>query len=472
MTRHLSPAALTLAMCLCASAWGQWSTDPQHNHAIADVAGATQVQPQIAARPDGHWWISWFSLHPQGTPPRGYDVYLQRLAPDGREQFAHQGIQVAKLGISSTEDYGLASDTQGSALLAFQDDRISPHQRAVTASKVDSVGNLLWNSLTAFSGHAPRVAVLPDGQSFVGWSAGTERSVRLRKLDAMGQPVWRTSRGLPLDFILAEPNFTYQLADLQATADGSVIVSFVRSDGFSGPRHLYANKLSPSGLLLWGAAHARVFDGGSLQQGYFPRFAADGRGGAVFAWYSAAPQLQVFAQHVLANGQLAFPPNGVPVSTDLRQARVDPSVSYQPGAGEITLFWTELDSAATQSRRGLYAQKIDARGMRQWGESGKALQPLGAQGITDVRSAAVAGGTLAFWVQGGEQPSIQGIKLDTTGAPLCAQFAVSTRAAAKSRLTSGVAPSGQTLLAWQEAGATQGSDIYTQSVGADCKLGG
>ena len=471
MTRRLSPAAMTLALCLSASAWGQWSTDPQHNSAVANVAGASQVQPQITSRADGHWWISWFALHPQGTPPLGYGVYLQRLGPDGKEQFVHQGIEVARLGLSSTEDYGLATDLQGNALLAYQDDRLPAAPTAITASKLDSSGNLLWNSMTAYFGHSPRVAVLPDGQSMVGWTVD-RNALRLRKLDALGQPVWRTPRGQPLDYILFEPNVSYQLADLQATPDGSVIFSFVRASGASGTRQLYANKMSPGGQLLWGPGHARIFEGGSLQQGHFPRFVADGTGGAVFAWYSVAPQLQVFAQQVLANGQLAFAPDGVPVSTDLRQARVSPSVSYQPGSGETTVFWTELDSAAAQSQRAVYAQKLDARGVRQWGEGGRALQPLAAQGITDLRSATVPGGTLAFWVQSGAQPSIQGIKLDAAGAPLCAQFAVSTRAADKSRLTSGVAPSGQALLAWQEPGATQGSDIYTQAVRADCTLGG
>ena len=474
MSRHLSSATLTLALCLCANAWGQWSADPQNNSPVANVPGAAQVQPQIAARANGEWWISWLALHPQGTPPRGYDVYLQRLGADGKEQFAHQGIQVANLGVGWTEDYGLANDPQGNAVLTFQDDRINPAQRAITATKVDAAGTLLWNALTAHSGHAPHVATLPDGQSLVGWSADTENTVRLRKLDALGQPVWRTPTGTPLDFILAEPNFTYVLADLQAAADGSVIVSFVRSRGFSGDKHLYANKISSSGQLLWGPAHVKVFEAGSLQQGNFPRFVADGSGGAVFAWYSVAPQLQVFAQHVTANGQLAFAPNGVPVSANLQQARVSPTVAYQPATGETTLFWTELDNALAQNRRGLYAQKLDARGARQWGENGRELAPLGLQSITDLRSQTVADGTLAFWVQTphGQPGTIQGIKLDAAGAPLCPQFPVSSRAAAKSRLVSASAASGQTLLAWEEQGASQGSDIYLQSVRSDCKLGG
>lgn len=471
MTRHFPFAALTLALGLSASAWGQWTADPQKNTPVANVPGAAQVQPKLSASADGHWWVSWFSLIPQGTTPSGYDVYLQRLASDGAEQYPHQGIQVANLGVGWTEDYGLATDPQGNALLTFQDDRSNPAARAIAAIKVDSAGKPLWQTLTAPSGHAPHVSVLSDGHSVVGWSTDAENSVRLRKLDPQGQPVWKSADGAALDFVLAEPNHRYDLADLQTTGDGSVIVSFVRSRGISGPKHLYANKISPTGQLLWGQAHVKVFDAGSLQQGNFPHFVLDGQGGAVFAWYSVAPQMQVYAQHIQANGSPAFAVNGVPVSTNLQQARVAPSMSYQPLTGETTLFWAELDNAVEQRRRGLYAQKLDARGARQWGETGRAIQPLALQDIAHLRTVAVTDGTLAFWVQAvsGQHDTIQGIKLDTTGNTLCPQFAVSTRPSSKSRLVTG-ASAGRTLVAWEDQSQQQGSDIYLQSVAPDCRL--
>lgn len=473
MTRHFPLATLTLALGLSASAWGQWSTDPQKNTPVANVPGAAQVQPKISATADGHWWISWFSLIPQGSAPQGYDVYLQRLGPDGTEKYPHQGIQVANLGVSWTEDYGLANDAQGNALLAFQDDRSNPQDRAIAATKINAAGQPLWQTLTAPSGHAPHISILPDGHSIIGWSKDTENSVRLRKLDPLGQPVWKSADGAALDFVLAEPGFSYRLADLKTTSDGSVIVSFIRSRGFSGAKHLYANKISPGGQLLWGQGNVKIFDAGSLQQGNFPNFVLDGQGGAVFAWYSVQPNLQVHAQHILANGSPAFAVNGVPVSTNLQQARVDPSLSYQPSTGEITLFWTELDNAVEQRRRGLYAQKLDARGARQWGETGRTIQPLANHDITSLDTVTTADGTLAFWVQSvaGQHDSIQAIKLDPTGNALCPQFAVSTRPSSKSRLVSSASTSGKTLIAWEDQAQQQGSDIYLQSVGPGCKLG-
>ena len=98
------------------------------------------------------------------------------------------------------------------------------------------------------------------------------------------------------------------------------MLAFVhQTGGFGSPRHLYAQKISSAGALLWDATHVAVFDGGSLQFGNFPTFVADGSGGAVFAWYSSSPALEVFAQRVLANGAKAFGASGVAASTNAAQ---------------------------------------------------------------------------------------------------------------------------------------------------------
>lgn len=476
MKRYMHRMTAALALCLCASAWSPWSAQARDNTPLADVPNAAQVQPQIAAAADGNVAISWFS-QTQSAPLQGYDVRLQRLNAQGGPLWSPQGVEVARLGIGWTERHGLAVDAQGNAWLAFQDDRSHPPTRRITVAKIGPGGDAPWGAagvapgLAADEQHAPHIALLPDGQAIVGWTAGT--GVHLQKLDARGQPVWRSPQHAPLDLRIAAPHCHYRLADLQAAGDGSVIVSLVGERAASGARHLYANKVSADGQLLWGAEHIKIFDGGSLQRGSFPHFVPDRRGGAVFAWYSVAPQLQVHAQHILSDGKAAFAHNGVSASTDLRQARTEPSIAYQPATGEITLFWMELDSASAQRSQGLYAQKIDARGARQWGESGRQLR-AGPASITFLRSHAVADGTLAYWIEtaaGAATDSIQAIKLDALGYPLCAPFAVSTRASIKSRLVLGVTGASQALLAWEDQVDGALPRIYLQSVRSDCRLG-
>jgi hypothetical protein len=124
-TRFVLTGIFVLAVSSCASA--QWSSDPSKNLDLSDIHGADQVQPKVLPLPNDTWYVSWFNNNPNDPPPNGYDVYYQLLSPNGVEQFPHDGVQVAKLTLSSTEDYGLDADSSGNALLAFLDDRKDPN---------------------------------------------------------------------------------------------------------------------------------------------------------------------------------------------------------------------------------------------------------------------------------------------------------------------------------------------------------
>ena len=281
------------AILLSCAAWAQWSSDPSKNLALSDIPGADQVQPKILPLPNNSWYASWFNNNPNDPPPNGYDVYYQMLDPNGYEQFPHDGVQVAKLTLSSTEDYGLAIDASGNALLAFQDDRKDPNNPQITAAKMSPSGQPLWGasgiSLTFDSGfHAsPKITATSDGNIVVAWT--TDSAVEMQKLDPNGHPLWVGRTAFEYGVTIQEPGFNYSLADLHAADNGSVIVSWVRNKGFGSNNYLYANKVSASGQLMWGAGHVKVFDGGSLQFGEFPYFTPDGSGGAVFSWYSSSP---------------------------------------------------------------------------------------------------------------------------------------------------------------------------------------
>src|SRR5579864_2707170 len=138
---------LGLVLTLTTAAWAQWSSDPAKNLPLANNKnGNDQVQPKVLPLSNNGWYVSWFDSDPNGPPPVGYDVYLQRLSPGGVEQFRHDGILVADLGNSSTEDYGLDVDTKGNALLAFLDTREGAIQQ-VTAAKLSPSGKALWGKL-------------------------------------------------------------------------------------------------------------------------------------------------------------------------------------------------------------------------------------------------------------------------------------------------------------------------------------
>jgi hypothetical protein len=466
-TRFAVAIGVCIFCALISNSWAQWSSDPSTNLALADRSRNDQVQPKLKALPNNGWYVSWFDSNPAGPPPVGYDVFLQRLTVGGVEVFPNDGVMVADLSNSSTEDYGLDFDTAGNALLAFLDTREGSNQQ-VTAAKVRPYGKPWWGALgvqltSDSSFHAaPKIAGTSDGEVVVAWTS--DSNVVVQKLDVNGNPLWGTG------IVFSESGYNYSLADLHAADNGSVIISWVRDQGFGTNRQLRANKLSNIGALLWGSQNVTIFDQGSLQFGNFPYFVTDGNGGAVFAWYTSSPSLQCFAQHIRADGSEAFPHNGSAVSTNTSNVRVSPSASYRAATDETFVFWTEEDS--NQFTNGVSGQKLDGSGHLRWGSTGVVLVPLGSDSQIFVTSVQTGSGAQVFWV---DEPSfdngtIQGERLNSRGQVTCSQFPVATTPAGQFGLVAGINAAQDIALAWSDDRIGNNS-IYIQNVNRDCSLG-
>ncbi len=433
------------------------------------VKPSEQVQPKIRPTPDGGCYISWFDNDPTGNPPFGYDVFLQRLDANGVPQWAAGGIRFADLGMSSTQDYGLDVDAEGNALLAFLDDR-NPKGVAVTVMKVDPSGEQLWGPKGRQAGKGqdfkgnPKITATSDGFVVAGWINGN--NLTFQRMNAAGERQW----GVAGVTIAAPAGLTYSMSDLHGGENGTAIVSFVSAAGFSGPKHLLANKLSSTGELLWGADHVAVFDGGSLQFGNFPSFVTDGEGGAVFGWYEVSP-LQSRTQHILADGTEAFPHNGTPGSIDSSHNQVNPSVSYDPATDSTYLFWDEI-LPGPLTMEGISGQKFNATGEAQWSDTGLVVQPFTSAAVLNVTNVFTAAGPLVVWSSESTfaQAMITGAKVDPSGTIICPPFAVSSILSSKSRLDLTLASNGFALAVWSDGRSDEG-DIFAQDIKPDCSLG-
>jgi hypothetical protein len=230
-----------------------------------------------------------------------------------------------------------------------------------------------------------------------------------------------------------------------------------------------ANKVDAAGNWKWNATPPgiTVFDGGSLQMGNFPAFVNDGAGGAAFGWYDITQQC--FAQHVTSAGVEAFGHNGVAASTDASHTRVAPAVQFNSATGETLLFFVEQFAG----QQGVYGQKYDASGARQWTNSGVVIRPLAALTVMDVVAVQAGGDSVVFWTDetGFAQDTIYAQRVGGSGGAVCATFPVSTLLATKSNTEASIDGGGRTVVAWQQ-GDFGSADIYVQNVNADCSLGG
>ena len=468
----MRPVRLLSAFVVCALFWvplcfGQWSGDPSANLLIADRTGP-QVQSKIVATSDGGFYVSWFD-----NSAGGYDVYLQRLDAAGLEQWPHNGVLVADRSYDWNQEYGLAVDAAGFALLAFGDGPQPGDE--IRVARVDPDGNLVWgpDGVLVNSGAdalSPRVAGTSDGNIAVAWTQGD--SLVIQKLDPSGTPLW----GSGVTF--SPPYGIFFVADVKASDAGNVIVSWVHG-GYPNPPHLWAQKLAAAdGALLWGASHVTIFDAGSLQMGNFPPFVSDGAGGAVFAWYlnSNPPPyfLQCRVQHVLANGTEAFAHQGVDVSTYPTRQRVNPSAAFLSATDEVVVFWSETDEP--QGQYGLYGQKLDASGVRQWTDSGRELVPLGGNLISSVVTLPFADGAIVAWVDSVNylvNEPLRGTRVDTDGSFVWATPIVdlSTVATPKSDVVGALGTAGYAAFAWTDGDEVSASDIPAQNLNGDGSLG-
>ena len=241
--------------------------------------------------------------------------------------------------------------------------------------------------------------------------------------------------------------------------------------GFGSNSYLYANKLDSNGNLLWGSGHVHVFDGGSLQFGELPYFSPDGSGGAVFSWYSNSPSLQVYAQAYPGEWQRGISAQRLGRFNEHAAHKSEPlGFLIAPRRRRHSLFWTEQNSL--QSMAGVWGQKFNSAGTRQWSDSGLVIVPLNNDSENWVENVQIGTGALVFWVDspGFGTGTIQATKLDGTGTTVCAQFPISTASANKSRLFAGIASSGLSALAWEDDRNGE-NDIFVQNVNPDCTLG-
>jgi hypothetical protein len=460
-------AALLLTALPCA-AEAQWSSDPSNNLVVADRDNE-QVQPKIVPTADGGFYVSWFD-----NAAGGYDVYLQRLDAGGNEQWTHDGVLVADRDFSSTQDYGLDLDADGNALLAYglNDDG---GVMQVAAQKVAPDGSLLWGdtgilvSDDAGGANAPKVAATGDGNVAVGWSS-SDGEVVVQKLDGDGNPLWGTG-------VTISGQNAYALADLHSDADGNVIASWVILD-FTAPHQMFAQKLAAiDGGPLWGTDPVTIYDAsdGSLQLGNFPPFLADGSGGAVFVWYTVGASGEVRAQHIASDGTPAFAQNGVLASIDDSQNHFEPDGAYDPASGDIYALWRETD-LMTQGQIGVYAQRIDSTGVRQWGDGGLVLVPLSPVDATEIVALPVAGGGMvAAWASDGvpNPTPLHAARLDAAGNYVWPASIVdfSTEPNDTARLAGAVSTDGYFAYAWTASASSFAGDVHAQNVNLDGSLG-
>ncbi len=463
-------SVLLLAALLTASAHAQWSSDPNTNLVIADRPNG-QATPKVRIFSDGSCAVSFI-----GNVGNGFDTFLQRLDRGGSEVWAHNGIMVDDSHYSSSQDYGFDIDADGNMYLAFRNDTSGVIQ--VGVQKISPAGVPQWNGGAAvlvtsvassiFIGN-PHLCVTSDGGIAVGWSQNS--AIGVQKLDSNGARQWAAG-----GIVLTPTTGSYSFAEIKPGEDGSAIALWVRPTGnINSPRHLYSQKFAADGSQLWNSGNPRiVYDGGSVQNGYFPTFHSDGAGGAVFGWYENSGSRYARVQRIDSSGTELYAHNGVPSAITAGRIHLDPSIAFNAATGEIFMLWNQ-STTGTQSTWGTYAQKF-VNGERQWSDDGVEIVGLTSAQTSFARCVLSGDGMMGFWFT---KPgftatplTVRGTRLSNSGEFVWSPriLEVSPTLSDKGRLDAASSPQGCAYVVWHDS-RTGNQNVMGQSIMPDGTLG-
>ncbi|NUN08704.1 MAG: T9SS type A sorting domain-containing protein [Ignavibacteriaceae bacterium] len=448
----------------------QWVSNNTTNTAICDTAGE-QALAKIAGVPGGGCYISWFD-----NRSGSYAVYLQRLDPMGNKLWANNGLLVSNNPQSSSlVDYDLKTDAAGNAMIAFTDTRnggsLNPFAYLISPS-----GQFLWgangvtlNPTTEYQAN-PRITQAADGNYFVAWIISTNPAkVGVQKISPAGDKLWANN------LLLTGSGEGYNRPTIVPSDSNSVIIVHTAVTGNFPAQNvkLRATKVGPDGTVRWSDYLQNI---GKLNAFNDPRAYSDKNGGAIVCWYddqdSDALQ-ESYAQRVSSSGSVFFPVNGAAVSTTSAITSTSPVATFNPVTSEMFVFYYQTNSGQTQA--GMYVQKFNQAGIRQWTDDGVVVKPL-TSGISYLsQQVQVADDrVMLFWIEGssgGINSKVYADAFTFQGTRIWAQpIVVSETTQEKLQMVSYIDEFYDTKLAWGDDRGS-GRGIFAQNVNKDGTLG-
>ena len=286
--------------------FAQWTNDPLVNTPVCVWDGFQNI-PEIISDNRGGAIIAWLDFRLGNA-----DIFIQRMDAQGFQKWGEGGKAVCN-DPGNKIHHKIIQDEESGCIVVWEDYRNGNSD--IYAQRVDSSGNILWDS------------------------AGVAISV------------------LPLD-----------QEDPQIVSDGSggAIIMWEFKQGTAGETGLYAQRINSLGQVTWAVNGVPVVTSPSatpIQNK--PKITGDGAGGAVIAWIENTLDEYISAQRINSAGIILWPQNGLPIITSSLDKRFQNIINV--GNGEFVLCWNE---EFFFNEWDLRAQKIDTTGNIIWNNEG------------------------------------------------------------------------------------------------------
>ncbi|MBI5169012.1 MAG: hypothetical protein HZA61_05965 [Candidatus Eisenbacteria bacterium] len=324
------------------------------------------------------------------------------------------------------------------------------------------------STISNAAGNQYQPATVPDGAGgvIVVWQDSRYGNYDLfaQRLDSRGNALW-TAGGVPVC-----TNAAYQSTPA-VCADGSGGVVLAWRDNRGVSYDIYAQRLNASGTALW-AANGLVVCNAIDPQDY-PEIVADGSGGAFIGWSDfrngAVTSYDLYAQHVLGNGTMAWTANGLSFCV-AAGAQYMASMVADGSGGFCALF---SDYRATPSSNDLYLQRVSSAGVQQWAANGVAVCTAAADQYAGPLETDGYGNFYTCWTDlrvsgGGTNFDVYAQAFNSAGSTMWGAngFGVSTNAAQQRYPRMAFDGVGGLFVIWTDTRSGTTNDFYGQRLSA------
>ncbi len=275
---------------------------------------------------------------------------------------ADNGVPIRQAAHADWMPGGMASDEDGSVLVAWSDARGGSVQ--IYAQLYGADGSPAWDEDLQLSGDTrserrPVVIYLGDAEWAVGWyayfcglgSCGVSE-ILLQKIDSQGTILWEENGINLVEELAIETDMR-----LFPSADGGVFITW-RNDF-----RVRAQRISDAGNREWGDSGVLIND--SWNHGYATTVNTSQNSLALAISYDVDSRQQVFIQQYDWNGEPVWNGEyGVPVSYD-EDEQYEPEIISDGDSGFIVAWHSDLTGY-----RGIYGQRFDNGGDFHWDETG------------------------------------------------------------------------------------------------------
>ncbi len=283
-------------------------TTPANGAPVCTLPSA-QEAPAVAVRMLGHGVVAWSDFR-SGT---NYDIYAQSVGFTGPTQWTANGVPVCTAAAAQL-DAMIIDDGNYGVIIAWRDYRNGTFTQAIYAQKLDSGGVPQWAAngvLVAQSTdfiQQPRMISDGAGGAIIAWEddrniATTGPDIYVQRIDSGGNHLWGAN-----GTVVCNANFAQYATEMVTDGAGGAVITWFDYRSL-GPTDVYAQRVNPTGTLLWTANGIPVCNAVGNQSN--PKIAKVDASGVILAWEDrrtqATTNTDVFAQRVDLGGLFGYP---------------------------------------------------------------------------------------------------------------------------------------------------------------------